>query len=367
MKLILTRNALLRPLQLVSGVVERKQTLPILANILVVVEKNSVTITATDLEVELIVNIPLDKPAEVGKTTLPARKLLDICRALPEEAALDLSVEKERAVLRCGKGRFTFAALPAAEFPVLEKVQPEAEFTVPQAQLRRQLERTQFAMAQQDVRYYLNGMLIELKPERMITVATDGHRMALCDTRAQHPCKQDKQVILPRKGVLELQRILQEQEGDVTVQITSNHIRFATGAVTLTSKLIDGRFPDYQRVLPPTSDKVVEAAREALCQALVRTSVLSNERFRSVRMQFKPGGLHLHTHNPEQEEAEEDLAIDYQGEPLEVGFNANYLLDALNAIAQEKVRMYLTDGNSSAQIEGAEPDGCKYVVMPMRL
>ncbi|RJQ46457.1 MAG: DNA polymerase III subunit beta [Gammaproteobacteria bacterium] len=367
MKLILTRDILLRPLQLVSGVVERKQTLPILSNILVAVEKDNMTVTATDLEVELIVTVPLDKPSETGKATLPARKLLDICRALPDGAAVELSVEKERGVLRSGKGRFALATLPAAEFPALEQLQPEAEFTVPQAQLRRQLERTQFAMAQQDVRYYLNGMLIELKPERMITVATDGHRMALCDTQARHPCKQDKQVILPRKGVLELQRVLQEQEGEVTVQITGNHARFVVGAVTLTSKLIDGRFPDYQRVLPRMDDKVIEAAREPLRQALVRTSVLSNEKFRSVHMQFKPGELHLHTHNPEQEEAEEDIAIDYQGEPIEVGFNANYLLDALNAISQEKVRIYLTDSNSSAQIEGVETDGCKYVVMPMRL
>jgi DNA polymerase-3 subunit beta len=367
MKFSISRDALLKPLNLVAGVVERRQTLPILANVLLVLEGDRLSLTGTDLEVELVGRVNLDGAPEAGEVTVPARKLVDIVKSLPEGSQLEVSQQEGKVQLRSGRSRFTLSTLPAREFPNIEDSLGTHQFTVKQGQLRRLIDRTAFAMAQQDVRYYLNGMLWELKPGSLKVVATDGHRLAMCALESAFDVDNDVQVILPRKGVIELSRLLQDEESEVAVVIGNNHIRANTPDFTFTSKLVDGKFPEYQRVLPRSPDKIVEGSRAELRQAFTRTAILSNEKYRGVRLQLSEGNLQIVANNPEQEEAEEVVPVEYSGEPLEVGFNVSYLLDVLGVLEDEQVRLSLSDPNSSALLEESQDGDSLYVVMPMRL
>jgi DNA polymerase-3 subunit beta len=366
MKFTIQREAILKPLQLIGGVVERRQTLPILANVLLKAESDSLTLTATDLEVELVVSTGLDG-TEAGNTTLPARKFMDICRALPEGAMLDISVEKERVLIRSGKSRFILASLPASEFPAVDEIRTQLNFSIEQNKLKQLIERTQFAMAHQDVRYYLNGLLLEVGDGELRAVATDGHRLAFCQLASPIKYDENQQIIIPRKGIMELQKLLEETEQTVEIEIGPNHIRMNAADLRFTSKLIDGRFPDYQRVIPQNTDKILVANREDLRQAVLRTSILTNEKYRSIRFQLEPNTLRVLAHNPEQEEAEEEVSVDYAGASLEIGFNATYVLDALQAVVDDNVEIRLSDANSCCLIHAPGADDCKYVVMPMRL
>ncbi len=360
------REDVLRPLQLVSGVVERRQTLPILSNVLIQATEGAVTLTATDLEVQLRGRFPATV-SEPGSATLPARKFLDICRTLPDGADLQIQISGDRAALRSGRSRFTLATLPPDEFPEVAVGPDAVGFAMPQRELRELVTRTHFAMALQDVRYYLNGLLLELEAGLVRAVATDGHRLALGELPAPVEVPQRVQVIVPRKGIQELLRMLEDQEGPVEIAVGGNHIQLRLADVQLTSKLVDGRFPEYQRVIPRGGDKRVTADREGLRQALTRTSILSNEKYRGVRMLLSKGTMKLQAHNPDQEEAEEELEVAYTGSELEIGFNVTYLLDALAAIPTASVDLVLTDGNSSALIQADDKAGYRYVVMPMRL
>jgi DNA polymerase-3 subunit beta len=365
MKIITNRETLLKPLQIVGGVVERRQTLPILANILINAENNRLTVTATDLEVELRTAIDVEISSEAD-FTLPARKLIDICRALPEEAKLDIDVEGDRAVIKTGRSRFTLGVLPAQDYPNMEPTSSVHTFSIAEGKLKGLIEKTHFAMAQQDVRYYLNGMLMEQDGDTLRTVATDGHRLALSEEKLASE-KQVFQVILPRKAVLELSRMLTDSDQQLEVQVGTNHIRITIGDTVFTSKLIDGKFPDYQKVIPKDTDKEVIVDRELMKQALQRTSILSNEKYRGIRFNFKSGILGLLAHNPEQEEAEEELEIAYEGDEVAIGFNVGYLIEVFTVIATKEVRMSLRDENSSCLIEAVEEGNSRYVVMPMRL
>ena len=360
------RDSLLIPLQQVGGVVERRQTLPILANILVNARNGALSITATDLEVEMKTVAQVNCDGEMD-FTLPARKLIDICKALPEGADIRISVEGERATLRSGRSRFTLGILPANDYPLIEPMASNYHFTVKEGLLKKLIERTHFAMAQQDVRYYLNGMLLEIREGMVRTVATDGHRLALSESECELGEGIEAQVIIPRKAVLELARLLADGDDSVEVDISSNHIRLGMGDTVFTSKLIDGRFPDYNRVIPINTNKIVIAKKEELKQALQRTSILSNEKYRGIRFQFSTGVLELLAHNPEQEEAEEELEIDYKGEDLVIGFNVGYLIEVLNVLQSDTVQLSLSDSNSSCLVEEPGSSGCKYVIMPMRL
>ncbi len=367
MKLEIQREQLLKPLQHVIGVVERRQTLPILANVLLVARTDELSFTATDMEVELSSRIAatVETPGEI---TLSARKLLDILRALPDEAAVMLAVDDDKAILRCGRSRFTLLTLPAADFPTLGELPFEGQLRLPRRDLKTLIERTHFAMANQDVRYYLNGLLLEAGGGRLRAVATDGHRLALCDVAAEtEPADWQQQVIAPRKGVQELLRLLDEAEVPAVLKLGANHIQAEVDGIRLTSKLIDGKFPDYQRVIPREGDRVVLAERARLKDALSRAAILSNEKYRGVRVQAGNWLLHVQAHNPEQEEAEEELEVNYDGEPLEIGFNVTYLLDALTALPGELARLSFTDSSSSCLLQEPEGGTCKYVVMPMRL
>ncbi len=365
MKLTASRDAFLKPLQAVIGVVERRQTMPILANILLVAKDGKVAMTATDLEVELVasVDVAVEAPGEV---TVPGRKLLDICRALPNGAEIVMALSGEKLSLKSGRSKFSLMTLPAAEFPVVEDIKAGQSIKVSQKTLARLLEKTHFSMAQQDVRYYLNGLLLETGDKYLRAVATDGHRLALCEIELDEQNLPEQQVIVPRKGVLELQRLL-GSEGELTVELGSNHIRIQLAGIRFTSKLVDGRFPEYERVVPEDTSNQLIADREAFRSALQRTAILSNEKYRGIRLVIKPGGLLLQAHNPEQEEAEEEVEISYDGEDIEIGFNVNYLLDALGAIESDEVALAVVDGNSSCLLREPGNDESKYVVMPMRL
>lgn len=364
MKFSAERETLLAALQAVSGVIERRQTMPILANLLLVTAGGRLAITATDLEVELVTSIDV-KSSTDGRVTVSGRKLLDICRSLPEDASLAFTQDGERVTVKAGKSRFVLATLPAGDFPVIDELQRQQSFTIAQADLRRLLDKTHFSMAQQDVRYYLNGMLLETDGKTLRTVATDGHRLAMCEAELAGKAP-GQQVIVPRKGVLEMQRLL-GTEGEAQITVGSNHIRAEIGDVRFTSKLIDGRFPEYGRVIPSAPPRVVVADREVLRAALQRTAILANEKYRGIRLALKKNQLTLQAHNPEQEEAEEQVEVNYRGDDLEVGFNVSYLLDAIAAIDGNEVELGVTDGNSSCLVRSPGASSNRYVVMPMRL
>ena len=366
MKIIARREAILSPLQSVIGVVERRQTMPILANVLLSAKGGRLAVTATDLEVELVATSEVDVQRN-GEITVPGRKLLDICRALPEGAEITLTLDGDRMSVRARKSRFTLSTLPAAEFPTVDEINAQQTLKVPQKDFRRLLEKTHFSMAQQDVRYYLNGLLLETSAKSLRSVATDGHRLALCDVDLPEGAKPGQQVIVPRKGVLELQRILGAEDQILEVAIGSNHVRVQIGDIRFTSKLIDGRFPEYSRVIPANPPRVVSAVRDDLRHALQRAAILSNEKYRGIRFVVKPNLLTIQSHNPEQEEAEEEVEVVYAGEDIEIGFNVNYLLDALASVEGTEVEVGLTDGNSSCLIRSASDPGARFVVMPMRL
>ena len=366
MKIIAKRESILSPLQAVIGVVERRQTMPILANVLLSAKGGRLAVTATDLEVELVATSEVDVQRN-GEITVPGRKLLDICRALPEGAEITLTLDGEKMSVRSRKSRFTLSTLPATEFPTVDEINAQQTLRVPQKDFKRLLEKTHFSMAQQDVRYYLNGLLLETSAKSLRSVATDGHRLALCDVDLPENAKPGQQVIVPRKGVLELQRILGNEDQVLEIAIGVNHVRVQIGDIRFTSKLIDGRFPEYSRVIPNDPPRVVTAVREDLRQALQRAAILSNEKYRGIRFVVKPNALTIQSHNPEQEEAEEEVEVSYEGDDLEIGFNVNYLLDALAAVEGSDVQVGLTDGNSSCLIRSSSDAGARFVVMPMRL
>ena len=365
MKFSISREALIKPLNLVAGVVERRQTLPILSNVLLNLEGTQLSLTGTDLEVELIGRVEVEAGGVDGDITVPARKLVDICKSLPDSSQIEFSVDSGKAMVKAGRGRFTLSTLPATEFPSVDESAGDQTLEVAQSVVKRLIDRTAFAMAQQDVRYYLNGMLLELKAGRLRMVATDGHRLELC-TANEAVSTGDAAIIIPRKGVLELSRLLDTDES-IRLVIGSNHIRAANQQFTFTSKLVDGKFPEYERVLPKSADKTVIGQRLELRQAFTRTAILSNEKYRGVRLKLSADTLDITANNPEQEQAEEVVAVEYQGEELEVGFNVSYLLDVLSVLDGDQIRLSLSDSASSALLEEADEGDSLYVVMPMRL
>jgi DNA polymerase-3 subunit beta len=365
MKFSLSREALLKPLQLVIGVVERRQTLPILSNVLFSLSDKNLSITGTDLEVEIVGLTAVSDSEEEGSVTISARKTLDICRSLPEGATLKFSSSEGKASIQSGKSKFMLSTLPASEFPTVDEGEKSLEFSVLGKDLQKLIESTSFAMAQQDVRYYLNGMLWELTSGQIRTVATDGHRMALADGKCDLALEEPLKAIVPRKGVVELQRLLDDDS--VKIFIGTNHIRVIGGDYQFTSKLVDGAYPDYDRVLPKGGDKVIQADRLELKGAFGRAAILSNEKYRGVRLSISEDSLKIVANNPEQEEAQEDMEVNYKGEALEIGFNVSYLLDVFNTLEQRDIKMTLLNSNSSVLIESVSDESALYVVMPMRL
>ena len=368
MKFTAERERLLRPLQLAMGVVERRQTLPILANLYVQASADGrLTLTATDLEVELVARLDSVAVEQAGEATIPARKLADIWRALPEAAEVSVQVQEERAVIRSGRSRFSLAVLPPGDFPRVESSTADVQINLSSGDMRRLVDKVGFSMAQQDVRYVLNGMLLEVTAEHLRTVATDGHRLAMCTLETGVADVERLQVIVPRKGVQEVARLLDEGDDEVQLSLSENHMRVGHGSYSLTSRLIDGKFPDYEKVIPTNITRTIVGDRDTLKLAFQRASILSNEKYRGVRLLVEKEQMTVRANNPEQEEAEEIIGVGYEGDPMEIGFNVGYLQEVLNVLPTADVQLGVTEGNSSALIEASGDEQACYVVMPMRL
>jgi DNA polymerase III subunit beta len=363
-----TRDAVLKPLQAVAGIIERRHTMPILANVLITKDAEQVSFLGTDVEVQIRTSAALSSTSESGGTTVAARKLLDILRSLPDGQDVQISVTNKRMSITSGKSRFALQTLDAADFPLVTMAKEfVAQFSMPQKALKHLLAMVHFSMAQQDIRYYLNGVLLAIEGPHVRMVATDGHRLAYCAVENAELSLAKQEVIIPRKTVLELQRLLNDSEEPVSISLAPNQVRFDFGSVELVSKLVEGKFPDYQRVIPQGYQNSTTIERDVLAAALARAAILTSEKFKGVRFGLSAEGIKVQVTNAEQEEAVEDLDCEYQGQPLNVGFNITYLLDVLNNLKTPKVKLEFGDTNSSALLTVPGDEGFKYVVMPMRI
>lgn len=361
------KETLLKPLQAVVGVVERKHTLPILSNILVENNAGKTALIATDLELQITTWME-GKADQDTAFTVSARKLLDITRSLPDETALSLDLNNEQMRIQGGKSRFNLQTLPAKDFPKLQTGEGEGiSFQVKAGMLRKLFARAQYAMAVQDIRYYLNGMMFQLQGKKLVVAATDGHRLAVDAMELEDEIEQPTEVILPRKTVMELIKLLGESDEMVSIQVGVNQVMFRHQDFELRSKVVDGKFPDYQRVVPVGYEKHFDISRQRLHQALTRAAILTNDKYRGVRMAMTSGSLRIACSNNEQEEAQEELEIEYGYDPLDIGFNVQYLQDVLNNLDCESVRCLFGDANSSMLITMPGDENFRYVVMPMRI
>jgi DNA polymerase-3 subunit beta len=369
MNIEIPRSELLPALAAVAGVVERRQTLPILGNLLLVASDGQIALRGTDLELEIGTRAVAEIEQE-GAVTVPARKFSDICRALPEDARIRVRTDGERALVSSGRSRFTLSTLPASDFPSMDLGELELGLQVSGVILKRMLDKTAFAMAQQDVRYYLNGVLLEMESGGLTTVATDGHRLALVtesvDTGIEEHAEGHR-AIVPAKTVVELKRLLPAVEQPVAIELSQRMIRVRFGETVLGSKLVDGRYPEYGRVIPRDLPRRALLDRDSLRAALQRAAILSNEKYKGVRVTFAPGSLGLQTHNPEKEQADDEIELDYEGEPVVIGFNVGYIVDVLQVVDRQRVEVSFRDADSSAIWRGEGVEGETFVVMPMRL
>jgi DNA polymerase III subunit beta len=362
-----TQEKLLSTLQSVSGIVERRHTLPILANVLIRKTGDQLQLTTSDLEIQIRTNAQMDGDTGNFITTVGARKLIDILRTMPSDQTVSLESSASKLVLKGGKSRFTLQTLPAEDFPLVQEAASFGPvFSVPQKTLKELLAQVSFAMAVHDIRYYLNGILFVAEGKTLSLVATDGHRLAF--SSAQLDVEVPKQeVILPRKTVIEMQRLLSDSEGQIEMQFAANQAKFSFGGMEFVTKLVEGKFPDYNRVIPKNHKNIITLGRAALLATLQRTAILTSEKFKGVRLNIEPGTLRVASNNAEQEEAVDELDIDYAGDAIEIGFNVTYLIDALGNMPQEMVRLELSDSNSSALFTIPDNATFKYVVMPMRI
>ena len=361
------RDEILGPLSAVSGIIERRHTLPILSNVLIDRSASSVSFLATDIEIQITARSSLAASGEAKAVTVGARKLVDILRALPDGAEVTLQQQDKRLLVKAGKSRFTLQTMPAEDFPRLAKPAGDvARFALPQKALRRLLGLVQYAMAQQDIRYYLNGLLMVVEDKQLKLVATDGHRLAFASLKLAGDVPR-QEVIVPRKTVLELSKLLADSDDEVKIEVSPAQAAFSFGSIELVSKLVDGKFPDYTRVIPTGHKNRLQVQREPLRQALLRAAILSNEKFRGVRWVLADGSLKIVSSNAEQEEAHEEIEVKYSGDALDIGFNVNYLLDVLNNVSGNEIECAFGDSSSSALISYSTEKDFKYVVMPMRI
>ena len=362
-----TQEKLLSVLQSVAGIVEKRHTLPILANVLLRKTGGDVQFTTSDLEIQIRTTSDLGGDAGNYTTTVGARKLIDILRTMPSDQTVSLESSQNKLILKGGKSKFTLQTLPAEDFPLVQEAPSFGPvFAVPQKTLKDLLNQVSFAMAVHDIRYYLNGILFVAEGKTLSLVATDGHRLAFASATLDVEVPR-QEVILPRKTVLELQRLLSDAEGAIELQFASNQAKFAFGGMEFVTKLVEGKFPDYNRVIPKNHKNSVTLGRAPLLASLQRTAILTSEKFKGVRLNLEPGTLRVASNNAEQEEAVDELDIDYNGDSIEIGFNVTYLIDALANMGQDMVKVELHDSNSSALLTIPEDANFKYVVMPMRI
>ncbi|PQJ95936.1 DNA polymerase III subunit beta [Chromatium okenii] len=366
MEFTVSRETLLPALGKVIGVVERRQTMPILSNLHLVANDDRVMLTATDLEVEVKTSFPVELK-QSGEVTIPAKKLVDICRSLGEGTEIHFQMSDERCTVKAERSRFTLGLLPASEFPLMDTVQDGFQLSITESVFKRLLDKTAFAMAQQDVRYYLNGLLLEFRESTLTAVATDGHRLAKFQSSVDVGISELRQIIVPSKTISELRRQLNYSDDVITMSLGEKSIHIVMGNLTMTSKLVDGRYPEYERVIPHTLSRQASLKKDELKRALSRTAILSNEKYRGVRLTFDQGMLRLLAQNPSQEEAEEEIELDYQDDSISIGFNVSYLTDVLGVIDGKEVYIQFQDANSSSVWHGKDADDESYVVMPMRI
>ncbi len=362
-----TQDKVLSVLQSVAGIVERRHTLPVLANVLIRKTGNALQLTTSDLEIQIRTTAEFDGDAGNFTTTVGARKLIDILRTMPSDQTVSLESTQNKVILKGGKSRFTLQTLPAEDFPLVQEAPSFGPvFSVPQKTLKDLLNQVSFAMAVHDIRYYLNGILFVAEGKQLSLVATDGHRLAFASATLDVEVPR-QEVILPRKTVLELQRLLSDAEGAIEMQFASNQAKFSFDGMEFVTKLVEGKFPDYNRVIPKNHRNSVTLGRAPLLASLQRTAILTSEKFKGVRLNIEPGTLRVASNNAEQEEAVDELDIDYGGDTIEIGFNVTYLIDALANMSQDMVKIELQDSNSSALVTNPENNAFKYVVMPMRI
>lgn len=367
MNIKINRDTLLKPLSAVSGIVERRHTLPILSNLLLEAKQDKIVLTATDLEMQISLAINSPAGGELS-TTVSAKKLLDICRALPENAEINMATTDSRIQVKTGKSRFNLQTLPASDYPVMTKTAgtEATTITISQGALKRLFKQVEFAMAQQDIRYYLNGLLFEVSANKLNVVGTDGHRLSFTSTElSQNYEKQE--LILPRKTVIELIKLLEDSDEEVSIEIVPGQVNFSFGDIRLITKVIDGKFPDYNRVIPVGHQNTFTIDRMTVLLSMQRASILSNEKYRGIRMVLANNSLRLISTNSEQEEAEEELEVAYTGEALDIGFNVTYMIDVLNNVTTDHIVFSFADANSSCLVTVPEDESYKYVVMPMRI
>lgn len=366
MKLNINKEALLVPLQKVFGVIERRQTLPILSNVYFSLIDGTLKLSGTDLEVQISAESSISSH-EIFKITIPARKLLDICRSLPDESEMKLSFGEGVLVINSGKSRFTLRTLSAEEYPLFDEQNYINQLVIDRDTLLKSFGKTIFCMAQQDVRYYLNGLMMEIVDGELQTVASDGHRLALCKNQIEGESSSISQVIIPRKAAQELFKLIEKLTEPVKIQVAKNNIKFTLGDVQLNAKLIDGRFPDFKNVVPEESKHSFTINKQSFKAALSRVSILSNEKYKGIRLDLSSQLMTINANNPEQDEAEEEVAVDYDSEEMSMGFNSSYLMDALNVIESEEVRVSFTDTNSSCLLENPNDKSSRFIIMPMRI
>ncbi len=366
MNIKINRDTLLKPLSSVSSIVERRHTLPILSNLLLEAKQDKIVLTATDLEMQISLSVQTAVGGELS-TTVSAKKLLDICRSLPENADITMATQENRIQVKTGKSRFNLQTLPANDYPVMTKAASAGTtIQIGQKSLKRLFKQVEFAMAQQDIRYYLNGLLFEVNGNRLNVVGTDGHRLSFTSTELSTSYEK-QEIILPRKTVIELIKLLDESEEEVTIELANGQANFAFGDIRLISKVIDGKFPDYTRVIPVGHQNSFTVDRMMILLSMQRASILSNEKYRGIRMVLSNNSLKLISTNSEQEEAEEELEINYAGSSLDIGFNVTYMIDVLNNVGSENVVFSFADANSSCLVTVENDSDYKYVVMPMRI
>ncbi|MEQ1559270.1 MAG: DNA polymerase III subunit beta [Methyloglobulus sp.] len=366
MKYIINRESLLPSLQQIVGVIEKRQTMPVLANVLMVVEGESLTLTGTDLEIQIVAKINIST-ASPGAITVPARKLLDICRLLPSNADIHFEKLNDKVKVLSNRSRFSLSCLPAEHYPEFAESEMDRQFSIPASKLKKALEKTIFCMANQDVRYYLNGLLLNISNNKFKLVSSDGHRLSIFEDDLVQPTGYEARIILPRKGVLELYRLLDNSESELTVIFSNNNIKITIDQLVFSAKLVDAKYPDFGKVFQQAFFEPIAIPKQELKETLTRVAILANEKFKGVTFDIVSGSMKISTHNPEHDEAEEELTIGYKGEPLSIAFNAQYLLDAITNLDSDSVLLTIASNASSCFVDEPEQSEYKFIVMPMRL
>jgi DNA polymerase-3 subunit beta len=366
MKFYINKETLLTPLQQIVSVIEKRQTMPILANVLLKIEQNELILTGTDLEIQIVSKTVLDE-CQSGEITVPARKFLDICRLLPPEATIKFELKEDKVKISSGRSRFSLSTLKAADYPEFSEDEMKYEFSINSKQLKKALDKTVFCMANQDVRYYLNGLMLNISNNTIKIVASDGHRLSLYEYKIDQETGYEEQIILPRKGIIELSRLLEDRDLELNFQFSKNNVKIIIDNIVFSAKLIDAKYPDFNKVFHQEFFNQIQVQRQLLKDALNRVAILANEKFKGISFRVDTKRLLISTHNPEHEQAEEELLIEYRGEPLEIAFNAQYFLDAVNNLDSELAILTIADNASSCFIEEPEKQPYKFIVMPMRM